>query len=272
LSVETTRRDIAARDDDRHDHAGEAGWTERASFAFLHPELGWGGIATVELDPGTERGTSSFVVFLPGGAVALSLARAKVTGRGGMVVGPLEFYTDDPLGKWGLRCRDLALVFPRAEDASLGATERTGAATRIAADLSFEATGEPAGTSLRRTETTDSFVRTYSAGAFVQPCRARGKLRLGNHEMNFEGLAVRARSWGVRDAAAARLDVSCGGASTAAAVAAAELRETVSGEAIVATAGAARANAETVASIDAEGERIALLRIDGGHGLARSPA
>jgi hypothetical protein len=104
------------------------------------------------------------------------------------------------MARWGVRCKDLALVFARAEDSALSTTERSGAAAQIEVDLKFTATGDAKGEAVRRTLNENGFTRVFSSGLFQQGGTCEGTARVGKHQLSLKGAAVRARAWGVPEA------------------------------------------------------------------------
>ena len=187
-----TPRDLVSRDDERHENSGESDWSEWVSFAFAGADFG----AVIQAEFfGDGRAQGSVVVFLPGGNVAASASRARLTGVGGTVVGRLQMYQDEPMKRWQIKCKDLALVLPTGS--AVG--ERGGAAVQLDLDLVFQTTAAVAGWAGRRSDVSDDgFVSVVSAGRFEQPGVVTGKLRAGGWATTVEANGFRERGWGVR--------------------------------------------------------------------------
>lgn len=191
-------RAIEPRDDAPHEHGGEQGWSERISFNFFDAE-GFGGIASMEFRPGERTADSALSLFLPEGAFATSLSKATDVKRAEMHVGRMRFETEQAGERWTLHCKDVALVFPTAEAAALKHQERHGAAAQIEVTLRFDAMGPLNGAATRTTEINDQgFTSVVSSGAFEQPGRYSGSLRVGNRRVEFSGRGFRERTWGVQ--------------------------------------------------------------------------
>ncbi|MFA5890428.1 MAG: hypothetical protein WDA27_05705 [Actinomycetota bacterium] len=202
-----TPRDLVPRDDERHENPTESGWSEWLSFAFADAGGAYGGIIEAEFHPVDGRAQGSVVVFLPGGNVAASASRARLTGVGGTVVGRLQMYQDEPMKRWQIKCKDLALVLPTGS--AVG--ERGGAAVQLDLDLVFQTTAAVAGWAGRRSDVSDDgFVSVASAGRFEQPGAMTGKLRAGGWETTVEASGFRERGWGVRNEPSEWLAVSFG--------------------------------------------------------------
>lgn len=188
---------IDIRDDGIHEHGGEPAWSERVSFAFFDPAAGTGGVARTEFHPGEGIAEGTLTIFVGDGAIATVLAREETPG-GGASVGRIKLDRYEPLEKWRVRCKDIALAF---SGSSVGAGgKRSGAAVQVDLDLTFEAWTRPVGSADRRKNVDDlGFVQVVSSGHFEQAGRFSGRMRVGGRATTMEGSGVRTRSWGARD-------------------------------------------------------------------------
>ncbi|HEX9712812.1 MAG TPA: hypothetical protein VGB52_09740 [Actinomycetota bacterium] len=197
---------IDVRDDGTHEHGDEPGWTERVSFAFFDAPSRFGGIARVEFLPLERRAEGALTLFVSEGVVATVLAREETPG-GGSSVGRIMLDRHEALEKWRLRCKDVALLFPSQRVGGGARGQRTGAASQIDLDVSFEAWTPPAG-SVTRDKRVDElgFVQVSSSGHFEQAGRYSGRARVGGRAATIEGSGVRARSWGPLDRTARHVE------------------------------------------------------------------
>lgn len=197
---------IDVRDDGTHEHGGEPGWSERLSFAFFDEPSRFGGIARVEFRPLDKLAEGTVTLFVSEGVVATVLAREGTPG-GGSSVGRILLDRHEPLQKWRVRCKDVALLFPshRAPGGARG--QRTGAASQIDLDLTFEAWTPPSGSVTRDKRVDDlGFVQVSSSGHFEQAGRFSGRARVGGRAATIEGAGARLRSWGARDRTARHVE------------------------------------------------------------------
>jgi hypothetical protein len=196
---------IEPKDERLHEDGGELGWSERLSFSFFDTDSGFGGIARVDVRSGEKRADGTLSVFLPEGALATVFSKAATGPGSGTSVDRIHLDAEEPLSRWRLRCKDVALVFPNAGARGLPrAGERHGSAAPIDLDLSFDAWMPPAGTVERRTEVDElNFARTLSTGHFEQAGRYSGKIRVGSRQATIDGTGVRDRTWGPLDPTAA---------------------------------------------------------------------
>jgi hypothetical protein len=192
---------IEPADERPHEHGGEAGWSERLSFSFFDAASGFGGIVRVDLRPGEQRADGTLSLFMPGGAIATVLARDQNRAPGGSSVARIQLDPVEALTKWWIRCKDVALIFPNASASGLPrAGERTGAASQIDLQLTFETWMQPAGEAERVTKVDElNFVRTMSTGHFEQAGRLHGKVRVGPRQAALEATGVRDKTWGPLD-------------------------------------------------------------------------
>ena len=194
------REALSERDDALHEPGATPGWRERLTFFFADASSGFAGVARMNLHPVEGTADAALNVFLPGDALATSLAKGTFDKR--TTVGRLEFTAREPLKAWTVSCTDTALVFPKATAAGLpSAGERHGAAARISLDLQFEGWGEPVGSVLREKRTDEmNFVQVTSHGRLEQACRVTGTIRVGNRQGTVDAGGIRERTWG-REAA-----------------------------------------------------------------------
>lgn len=198
--AQQTTQPVEARDDTHHEHGNEPGWTERVQFAFFDTMSGFGGIARAEYLPRERTADATLTLFVPGGAVATVLAKDKDREPRSHSVGRLTLEPVEPLAKWSVRCKDIALVFPGASVTGLPKVgERHGAGGQVDLDLDVELWCPPQGSVERTTDVDEmGFVRVVSGGHFEQPGRFAGRLRIGNRQTAIDGAGVRVRSWGAR--------------------------------------------------------------------------
>src|SRR5438094_534265 len=105
---------IEARDERLHEHGDQQGWSERLSFNFFDPKTGFGGIARVDVRTREKRADGTLSVFLPGGALATVFAKSTTGPASGVSVDRIHLDAEEPLSRWRIRCKDVALVFPNA--------------------------------------------------------------------------------------------------------------------------------------------------------------
>jgi hypothetical protein len=180
---------IGPADDQPHEHGGEAGWEERLVFAASDAVSGYALTARMTHRPRDRTADAELELKLPGGEIARSLSRAQNAKRAELTVGRLAISIAEPLKRWSVACRDVALVLPGGE--------QRGIATQIDVAIEFEATSEPVGEADRRTEVDEQkFLSVVSRGAFTQQVRARGTLKVGANNVSFDGAGTRERRWG----------------------------------------------------------------------------
>ena len=199
-----TARAIEARDESPHEHGGETGWIERYVFDFFDDARKLGGIVAMDFLPGERRAQSTVSLFLPEGAFATAIAREPNAKRADLKIGRLSIGLQEPLARWTLSCKDVALLFPNARAAALpaGGQERHGAAAQIAIDLSFTALAPPAGSASRKsTMDANRFMTIVSSGWFAQPGSYNGTVRVGNRSFEVHARGFRERTWGLPEPA-----------------------------------------------------------------------
>lgn len=187
------------RDDGHHEHGSTPGWSERLTFTFFDEAAGFGGIARLVFRPLERAADGTINLFVPNQAVATVLAKGAWEGAGRTQVGRIRFERHDAMGTWHIGCKDVALVFPKVGPRGLPKSgRRTGAASPVEMDLSFEPWSEPAG-HVERSKHIDEmgFVQVTSAGRFEQPGRMSGRIRVAALQGSIDGTAVRARAWGL---------------------------------------------------------------------------
>jgi hypothetical protein len=196
---------IEERDERLHDHGDLPGWSERLQFCFFDISSGFGGIARVDVRTPDKRADGTLSVFMPGGALATVFAKAATGPGDGLSVDRILLDPEEPLTRWRIRCKDIALVFPNAGAHGLPrAGERHGSAAPIDLDLTFDAWMPPAGAVERKTEVNEAkFVNVVSTGHFEQAGRFTGRVRIGKRQAAIDGSGIRDRTWGPIDPTAA---------------------------------------------------------------------
>jgi len=180
---------ITATDEQPHEHGGERGWEESLIFEALDSQNNFGVFARMTHRPGERTADAEVKLTLPGGEIARSLSRAQDAKRAELTVGRLTIAIEEPLARWRITCRDVALVLPEGE--------QRGVAAQIDLALEFIADATPEGSAARRTEVNEQkFLSVTSHGTFTQPVRASGRLKIGTNEIAFNGAGSRTRSWG----------------------------------------------------------------------------
>jgi len=195
-----TTQEVQARDDVPHEHGNEPGWSERVQFAFFDSESGFGGLVRATYHPRDRQADASLTLFVPGGAIATVLTKEKERDARSHSVARLTLEVTEPLARWNIRCKDIAMVFPGASVTGLPKSgERHGAGGQIELDLDFEAWCGAQG-SVERVTTADEmgFVRTVSSGHLEQAGRFAGRVRLGNRAATMDCAGTRTRTWGAR--------------------------------------------------------------------------
>lgn len=197
MATEIGEREVERADESPHEHGGEAGWTEALRFWFVDPASRLAGIAVMEFEPATRNASSSLTLLFPDGTFARAIGRAQNAKRAELSVGRLSFVVERPMQRWGLKAKDVALVFPTGAAPSDGA--RAGSATQISIDLAFEAYAPAAGRAWRRAVVNDQkFLQVVSSGTFAQPGWFAGTVKAGARTFEIDGVGVRERTWGVR--------------------------------------------------------------------------
>jgi len=180
---------ITAADEQPHEHGGEIGWEEQLVFEAADERNGFTVSARMTHRPGDRSADAELKISLPGGEIAQSLHRAQNCKRAELTVGRLVIVVEEPLQRWRVGCKDVALVLP--------AGEQRGVATQIDVSLEFTALGAPAGAAERKTEVdAQKFLSVTSKGSFTQPVGATGRVKAGTNEITFAGAGIRTRQWG----------------------------------------------------------------------------
>jgi len=192
---ELTRFGVEPADEGPHPYDPEVEWWNESWFwDWFDAEGRVAGHCRVGLHPNQERLWIWFFAWREGEWVALEEPRLPLTGlrrnRGLAYEGwglRFAWTPQAPLrrGRFELRGFGRVLTGPRA-----------GMVLPVGADLAVEALGPPH--SLGRATAAGHSSERYPASRFEQPIAARGRLRQGDAEMDFEGRGERDHSWGPR--------------------------------------------------------------------------
>jgi hypothetical protein len=134
-------------------------------------------------------------VYLPDGRVAFTFARPELAGNESFDSGGMRFDVDEPMRRLRVRFEGkLVLLENPLEMADPRRAFADNPWTDAAVDLEYTALAPGHGGAPPGGEVFDAFAR----GHYVQHVAARGAVRVGDDDLDVDGLGLRDHSWGPR--------------------------------------------------------------------------
>ena len=193
---------IEPRDDHPHPRGGDPAWSESTYFNFHDPSSGLAGFSRIGFRPNEGTADGTLFLFLPGGgAVAVLEREPRKDLPEELRVGGVRHERVEELKRWRLSTDAKGLGVAHAGDVEIRKGPRVGAVVEVEAQLTFEASMPPFGTSGRRVRSADAAASAaaVAAGHFEQACRVTGEVWVGDATFIVDGMGLRDRSWGPRD-------------------------------------------------------------------------
>lgn len=184
-------RALTPADDLMHEVDPEPHFNESMYFNVYDPAVRCGGFFRIGNRPNEGHAETTACVFLPGGRVAFTFARAPITSNDAFDAGGMSFAVDEPMARQ--RVAFLGKVVLLTEPLEMADPKRAFASnpwTDCAVSLSYGAVGPAHGG--------EGAGNDFARGHYVQHVAARGAIRVGDQELSIDGFGLRDHSWGPR--------------------------------------------------------------------------
>ena len=197
----TSRRPGSLRlepaDEFMHENTGETNFNESMYFNFFDPGQRLGGFLRIGNRPNEGHAETTVCLYQPDGSVVFNFKRAEISDNSGFEAGGMRFEVEEPFealhasyrGKACRLARPLEMADPRQAFTS-------NPFVPVEVDLAITGVGPMVGG--ERSAATSHQEQQFARGHYEQHHRARGRVRIGDDDREFEGLGLRDHSWGPR--------------------------------------------------------------------------
>jgi hypothetical protein len=184
-------------DEFMHENTGETNFNESMYFNFFDPEQRLGGFLRIGNRPNEGHAETTVCLYRPDGSVVFNFKRAPISDNAGFEAGGMRFEVEETFEKMhasyqGKAChlaRPLEMADPRRAFTS-------NPFVPVHVDLAIEGVGPMAGGE-RKTPASHQ-EQQFARGHYEQHHRATGRIRIGDEDLQFDGLGLRDHSWGPR--------------------------------------------------------------------------